>query len=295
MSLDSASLIENGWFHEKNEQWPGQANSLQVKEVLLHEKTKFQDLLVFESTSYGKVLVLDGVIQLTEKDEMSYQEMMTHLPMFAHSGPKSVLIVGAGDGGVLREVCRHPGVEKIVQCEIDEGVVNAAKRFFPTVSYCYESDSRFTLNIGDAVKYIKETEDESVDVVIVDSTDPAGPAEGLFSAEFYTELHRVLKPGGIVCSQGECLWVHADLIDMMCLNHSKPFASCEYASIQVPTYPSGQIGAFLCQKAADGLEAGCRKPRRAVDVEGLRYYSEEMHGAAFALPAFLKSKLHTRP
>jgi len=173
--------------------------------------------------------------------------------------------------------------------------VNAAKRFFPTVSCCYEGDKRFTLEIGDAVKYISNIPDESVDVVIVDSTDPAGPAEGLFSPVFYKQLHRVLKPGGIVCSQGECLWVHADLIDQMCVDHSKPFASCEYASIQVPTYPSGQIGAFLCQKGAPGLIASCRMPRRKIDVQGLRYYSQEMHTAAFALPAFLQSKLHTRP
>jgi len=267
---------------------------LEVKEVLLHEKTKYQDLLVFESTTWGKVLVLDGVIQLTEKDEMSYQEMMAHLPLFSHPNPKSVLIVGGGDGGVTREACRHPCLEKIVQCEIDEGVVNAAKRFMPGVAASYD-DPRLTLNIGDAVQYIKECEDASVDVMIVDSSDPVGPAEGLFSPDFYVQAARVLRSGGIICSQGECLWIHADLIDQMCLEHSKPFESCEYASIQMPTYPSGQIGAFLCQKAGGETPASCRKARRACEIEDLRYYTPAMHEAAFALPAFLQKRLHTRP
>jgi spermidine synthase len=294
-SVDSASLIIDGWFHERNEQWPGQAMSLQVKEVLLHKKTLFQDLLVFESTTWGKVLVLDGVIQLTEKDEMSYQEMMVHLPMFAHAEPKNVLIVGAGDGGVLREVCKHPGVEKIVQCEIDEGVVNASKQFFPSVAKCYDSDDRFTLNIADAVKYIEEVEEGSVDVIIVDSSDPVGPAEGLFSPAFYEKAHRALAPGGIMCCQGESLWIHADLINQMCDENAKPFASCEYASVQVPTYPCGQIGAFLCQKAKDGMLATCKKSRRDVNIQELRYYTAEMHEAAFALPKFLKDKIKMRP
>jgi spermidine synthase len=285
----------DGWFHERNEQWPGQALSLQVKEVVHEEKTLFQDLLVFESTSFGKVLVLDGVIQLTEKDEMSYQEMLVHVPMFAHASPKSVLIVGAGDGGVLREVCKHQAVEKIVQCEIDEGVINASKRFFPSVAKCYTGEPRYTLNIQDAVKYIEEVEAGSVDVIIVDSSDPVGPAEGLFSPAFYEKAHRALAPGGILCCQGECLWIHAELINQMCEVNAKPFESCEYASIQIPTYPCGQIGAFLCQKAQEGLAASCRRPRRTCDIEELRYYTAEMHEAAFVLPKFVKDKIKMRP
>lgn len=292
--LDCASLIENGWFMEKNSQWPGQANSLQVKHVLLHKRTQYQDLMVFESTDWGKVLVLDGVIQLTERDEMSYQEMMAHLPLFAHEGPSDVLIIGGGDGGVLREACKHRCVERLTMCEIDSGVVEASKEFFPSVS-CAFSDPKVNLIIGDAVSFAEKADDASFDVIIVDSSDPVGPAAKLFSKEFYINAHRILKPGGVICSQGECLWVHADLIESMLKEYGAPFASAEYASIQVPTYPSGQIGAFLARRAhADSSKAAsCRSPARCVPEDmDLRYYSAEMHAAAFALPAFVQRKLY---
>ena len=187
--------IENGWFYEKNSQWPGQAMGLEIKEMLLEQKTKYQDLKVFESTTWGKVLILDGVIQLTEKDEMSYQEMLAHIPMFSHRQPKRVLIVGGGDGGILREVCKHNCVEEIVQCEIDEGVIEASKRFFPTISNSFQ-DKRLKLIIDDAVHYvIDEAKNESFDVIIVDSSDPDGPAEKLFSEEFYKNASRILTKG----------------------------------------------------------------------------------------------------
>jgi len=308
--LDCASLIENGWFMEKNQQWPGHANSIQVKEVLLHERTQFQDLMVFESTNHGKVLVLDGVIQLTEHDEMSYQEMMSHLPLFAHERPTDVLIIGGGDGGVLREVCKHGCVERVTHCEIDSGVIEAAKKFFPSVS-CAFGDPRVNVIVGDGVALVEKAQEASYDVMIVDSSDPVGPAEKLFSKEFYVNAHRILRPGGVMCSQGECLWVNADLIEAMLKENGQPFAVAEYASIQVPTYPYGQIGAFLARKAAAAAESGgggdagagggntcptassssssCRFPRRMPpsDME-LRYYTPEMHAAAFALPAFFQ-------
>lgn len=292
--LDSISLIKDGWFMEKNSQWPGQANSLQVKEVLLHKKTDFQDLLVFESTDWGKILVLDGVIQLSERDEMSYQEMMAHLPLFSHEKPVSVLIIGGGDGGVLREVVKHKCMEKVTMCEIDGGVIEAAKQYFPSVSCAFE-DPKVNLIVRDGVGFAEKAADCTYDAMIIDSSDPVGPAEKLFSKEFYQNAHRILKPGGVLCSQGECLWVHADLIENMLRDFGAPFASAEYASIQVPTYPSGQIGAFLARKAfASSTDAPtCQTPAREVpsDME-LRYYSSEMHSAAFALPAFIKRRLY---
>lgn len=279
---------------EKNSQWPGQANALKVKEVLLHKKTEFQDLLVFESTDWGKVLVLDGVIQLTERDEMSYQEMMAHLPLFSHPKPTNVLILGGGDGGVLREVCKHVCAEKVTMCEIDNGVVEASKSFFPTVS-CAFTNERVNLIIGDGVAFAEKAEANSFDVVIIDSSDPVGPAEKLFSKEFYQNAERILKPGGVLCSQGECLWIHADLIHEMIVENGGPFACIEYASIQVPTYPSGQIGALLARKAGGSVNPSCRAPCRSTpDDFELRYYSAEMHTAAFALPAFIRRKLYER-
>ena len=187
--------IENGWFYEKNSQWPGQATGLEIKEMILEQKTKYQDLKVFESTTWGKVLVLDGVIQLTEKDEMSYQEMLAHIPMFSHQHPRRVLIVGGGDGGILREVCKHHCVEEIVQCEIDCAVIEASKKFFPEMSKSFD-DKRLKLIIADAVTYvIEEALNESFDVIIVDSSDPVGPAEKLFSDDFYKNACRILTKG----------------------------------------------------------------------------------------------------
>lgn len=278
---------------EKNSQWPGQANSLQVKKVLEHTKTKFQDLMVFESETWGNVLILDGVIQLTEKDEISYQEMLTHLPMFAHEKPKQVLIIGGGDGGVLREVCKHSCVDKVTMCEIDEGVVNASKKYFPTVSTAFAHE-KANLVIGDGVAFAEAAAENTYDVIIVDSSDPVGPAEKLFSKEFYANALRILAPGGVMCTQGECLWVHAELIDTMVRENGAPFASAEYASMQVPTYPCGQIGAFIARKAFTDASkmSSCRSPAREPSAEmNLQYYTPDMHTAAFALPAFLVRRL----
>lgn len=285
--------MENGWYWEKNSQWPGQATSLQIKEVLHHEKTDFQDLLVFDSTHWGRVLVLDGVIQLTERDECSYQEMMAHLPMCSHPCPKKVLVIGGGDGGVVREVIKHDCVETVTICEIDGGVVAAANKFFPKIAASY-THPKVTVNIGDGLAFALAAADSTYDVIVVDSSDPVGPAEKLFAPEFYQNAHRILTPGGVICSQGECLWINLDLIKEMILEHGKPFHSAEYASIQVPTYPSGQIGAFVARKAnpeKPELERSCKKPIRSSGDIPLLYYTEEMHSAAFALPRFVTENL----
>lgn len=181
-----------------------------------------------------------------------------------------------------------------MHCEIDEGVIDAAKTFFPSLSSAFE-DKRLEQVIGDAVDYVDKAAANTFDVIIVDSSDPVGPAEKLFSKEFYANVHRILKPDGVLCSQGECLWVNADLIEEMIKEHGAPFASAEYANIQTPTYPSGQIGAFLARKSSDGTaSSSCRGPRRAIPedmVEKLKYYTGAMHTAAFALPAFLERRL----
>jgi len=177
-------------------------------------------------------------------------------------------------------------------CEIDKGVVEASKSFFPSVSTAF-GNPKVNLIIGDGVGFAENAEAGSYDVMIIDSSDPVGPAEKLFSKEFYANAQRILKPGGVLCSQGECLWIHADLIDDMIREHGAPFASAEYASIQVPTYPSGQIGAFLAKKAGGPGEASCRSPQREVpeDME-LRYYSADMHKSAFVLPEFIRRRLY---
>ncbi|CAK9033716.1 unnamed protein product [Durusdinium trenchii] len=220
---------------------------------------------------------------------MSYQEMLAHLPLFSCE-PTQVLIVGGGDGGILREVVKHSCVEKVTWCEIDGDVVDAAKQFMPSVAKAI-GNPKVELLVGDGVAFAEKSKDNSFDVIIVDSSDPVGPAEKLFSKEFYVNAERILKPGGVICSQGECLWLNEELIATMVQDYGACFASAEYATIQVPTYPSGQIGAFMARKRGGKGEVSCRWPVREPKDMELRYYTPEMHAAAFALPAFLQRRL----
>mmetsp|Transcript_18794 Transcript_18794/g.43736 ORF Transcript_18794/g.43736 Transcript_18794/m.43736 type:complete len:331 (+) Transcript_18794:87-1079(+) len=284
-----AENVENGWFSESEVMWPGQKFSLQVKPegILFQGKSKFQDILVFESTNYGKVLVLDGVIQLTERDEFAYQEMITHLPMFACARPRTVLIVGGGDGGVLREVVRHDCVEKIDMCEIDELVVECAKKYFPETMATSFDDPRLNLLFEDAAAYIAKENHNMYDVIIVDSSDPVGPAETLFQPEFYEKMAAALNPGGVICTQGECMWLHLDLITSVLTSCCDIFPTVEYAYTTIPTYPSGQIGFVLCSSDRQNnmVRLPQRQPEAAMQAT-LRYYNPQIHKAAFVLPQF---------
>ena len=265
--------------------WPGQAMSLEVKKVLDHHRSLFQDVLVFESTTYGNVLVLDGVIQVTERDEFAYQEMIAHLPLYAHTNPKKVLVIGGGDGGVLREIARHPGVEEIVICEIDKDVIEVSKKYLPNLAMGFD-DPRVQVKIYDGAKFMAENKD-SFDVIITDSSDPVGPASVLFETPFYDAMHASLREGGIVCTQGECMWLHLDLIKPLVKSISRTYSSVEYAYTTLPTYPCGQIGFILATKGRGEVNTPSRQPDEKTASE-LKYYSSDLHRAAFVLPVFAK-------
>ena len=158
--------------------------------TLLNKKTPFQELTIVKSKTLGNMLLLDGIVQTTEKDEYVYHEMITHIPLFTHPNPKKVLVVGGGDGGTIREVLKHPSVEKAVLCEIDEEVIKASKEFLPTIS-CALDNPKCEIFIGDGIKYVHEHKNE-FDIIIVDSTDPFGAAEGLFGGSFYKEIYQAL-------------------------------------------------------------------------------------------------------
>lgn len=292
---DYSHLIIDGWFHERGPLWPGQAFTLKIKEVLYHKKSRYQDLLVFDSETYGKVFVLDGVIQCTERDECSYQEMMAHIPLYAHPCPRKVLVIGGGDGGVLREIARHPCVTEIVLCELDQDVIDVSKRHLPFMAAGF-ADPRVSVRIMDGAQFMRENE-AAFDVIITDSSDPVGPAQALFEAPFYRAMHRSLRAGGIVCTQGECVWLHGDLIRPLVDSIAPLFATVEYAYCTIPSYPSGQIGFVIATKAGDGDggegvgagKKGCKEPVRSPEEDvqkKLRYYTPEVHRAAFVLPAF---------
>jgi spermidine synthase len=300
--------IVQGWLEEKETMWPGQRFSLKLKEgsKLIHEeRSEYQHIQLFDSETYGRVLVLDGVIQLTERDEFAYQEMIVHLPMFAHKNPRNVLIVGGGDGGVLREVLNHATVQRVVMCEIDRKVCEVSKKYFPTTMATAfndpssddvakrTKDPRAQLHYQDAAEFMKHHENE-FDVIIVDSSDPVGPAETLYSSDFYANMHKALRPGGVVCTQGECQFLHADLIAKVMGDARALYPVVDYAFSTVPTYPSGQIGYIIAQKSSGSAPSNIRVPSRPVprDLQAkLRYYNSAIHSAAFVLPAFMANKL----
>ncbi|KAI1805141.1 spermidine synthase [Daldinia bambusicola] len=180
--------------------WPGQAMTLKVKKVLHHEKSKYQDVLIFESTDYGTVLVLDNVIQCTERDEFSYQEMITHLAMNSHPDPKKVLVIGGGDGGVLREVVKHECLEEAVLCDIDEAVIRLSKQYLPGMAEGFKHP-KVKVHVGDGFKFLNDYKN-AFDVIITDSSDPEGPAESLFQKSYFELLHGALRPGGVITTQG---------------------------------------------------------------------------------------------
>jgi spermidine synthase len=276
-------LIIDGWFHERGELWPGQAMSLKVKKVLDHHRSLYQDVLVFESENHGNVLVLDGVIQVTERDEFAYQEMIAHIPLFAHPNPKKVLVIGGGDGGVLREIARHPGVEEIVICELDQGVIDVSKKYLPSLAKGYD-DPRVTVHVMDGAVFMEQNQG-AFDVIITDSSDPIGPASVLFETPFYNAMYKSLRAGGIVCTQGECMWLHVHLIRPLVKSIAQTYTDVGYAYTTIPTYPSGQIGFILGTKERGPCNVPARKPSDELQKQ-LRYYTPELHSASFVLPAF---------
>ncbi|CAL1532620.1 unnamed protein product [Lymnaea stagnalis] len=286
--------IKEGWFSEISELWPGQCMSLEVDKVLHHEKSKYQDILVFKSKTFGNVLVLDGVIQCTEKDEFSYQEMLAHLPLCSHKNPKKVLIIGGGDGGVARELLKHDCLEEVHMCEIDEAVVEVSKKYLPGMASSF-SNPRLTLHIMDGFEYMGQHQGE-FDVIITDSSDPIGPASSLFQKQYYELMKKALKPNGIVCSQGECMWIHMDLIKSMLDFCVTLYPSVSYAYTSIPTYPCGQIGFVLCSLDP---EVDFENPLRPFSTDELKelnmkYYNTDMHKSAFKLPEFAKKVLKCR-
>ncbi|CAN1852813.1 Spermidine synthase 2, partial [Linum perenne] len=296
----NVSTVIPGWFSEISPMWPGEAHSLKVEKILFQGKSDYQNVMVFQSATYGKVLVLDGVIQLTERDECAYQEMITHLPLSSISNPKKVLVIGGGDGGVLREVGRHSSVEQIDICEIDKMVVDVSKQFFPEVAIGYE-DPRVHLHIGDGVAFLKAVPKGTYDAVIVDSSDPIGPAQELFEKPFFQSVANALRPGGVVCTQAESIWLHMHIIEDIVTNCRQIFkGSVNYAWTTVPTYPSGVIGFMLC--STEGPTVDFKHPVSSIDMDTdynkargpLKFYNSEIHAAAFCLPSFAKKVIESK-
>jgi spermidine synthase len=274
--------------------YTGYGQSFEVTEQLFTQDTGFQKLAIFTNPLLGRVMTLDGVVQTTEKDEFVYHEMLTHVPLLAHPQPKRVLIIGGGDGGILREVMKHPCVEQVTMVEIDAAVIEMAKRFFPAHSAGAFDDTRLKLVIGDGVAFVNAT-NQRFDVVISDSTDPVGPAEALFSADFYTAIRHCLNDGGVFVAQnGVPFYQMAELLDTA--RRFKPlFADSHFFTAAVPTYVGG-----VMTLAWGATDLGLRQTSLAILNErfaqrdlATRYYTPAMHLASFALPSYVEQAIQS--
>jgi spermidine synthase len=268
------------WVSEVNAGW---GLTVKVKEQLCDIQSKFQHIEIFETVNLGKLLMLDGIVQLTSYDEFAYHEMMAHMPFYACSRlPERALVIGGGDGGVLRELGKHPELKEIHICEIDGEVINAARKFLPETACGYD-DPRVKLHIGDGAQFVRERPG-FYDIIIVDSTDPAGPGEPLFGRAFYADLKRSLREGGIIGTQAESYYLLPEIAQRVVRFAGELFKSSGFAQINVPTYPTGVIGCCLATEAGDVREPK-RFPEGSLKNE-LRYYTPEIHRGAFMLPRF---------
>ncbi|MFH1155944.1 MAG: spermidine synthase [Pseudomonadota bacterium] len=273
---------KDGWFSEHCPMWAGMALSVAVDSLLVSLKSPFQQIDLYQTRTQGRMLVLDGIIQLTEADEFAYHEMLTHVPMFAHPNPETVLVIGGGDGGVLRELGRHDCVKTIDFCEIDAEVIRVARQFLPGTACGFE-DPRVNIHIADGSRFVRERQG-CYDVIIVDSSDPVGPGDTLFEKSFYLALKQALRPGGMVAAQGESFFMHPEWAGRMARITREVFDIQAYSYMLVPSYPGGNLGVCLGSLGPDPA-----LPSRAVPVdfqEKLRYYTPDIHKASFVLPRF---------
>ncbi len=258
-------------------------------DTLLHEvRTEHQHLVIFENARMGRVMALDGVIQTTEADEFIYHEMLTHVPLLAHGAPRRVLIIGGGDGGMLREVRKHRGVERITMVEIDGAVVDLCKTYLPNHSKGAFDDPRLELVIDDGMRFVATT-DQRYDVIISDSTDPIGPGEVLFSENFYQACRRCLNEGGILVTQNGTPFMQLDEVRTTASRMNGLFADWHFYQAAVPTYIGGAMTFAWGSTDAAHRRLGLDTLRQRFVGSGIvtRYYNPEIHQGAFALPQYV--------
>lgn len=279
----------NVWFTERDENI---AFSLRYDgETLFKKQSDFQRVEVINTYAYGKMLTLDGLVMCTEKDEYVYHEMITHVGMLTHPDPKKVLVIGGGDGGTVRELVKHPGLEKVTMVEIDDVVVEASKLHLPTLSSAFDHE-KLELIIGDGIDYLAKCPDESFDMIIIDNSDPVGPSEGIFTKEFYQNAYRALTPNGILTGQSESPRfnekVFAELYKMLKGIFGQDKVHCMLG--YVPTYPSGMWSWSFCSKGDLHPLKDMDSDRIKTFVENntLQYYNDTIHHSAFGIPNFAK-------
>ncbi|MEM7192779.1 MAG: polyamine aminopropyltransferase [Pseudomonadota bacterium] len=263
---------------------------LKADEILFEAATDHQQLVIFENEDFGRVMMLDGVVQLSTRDEFVYHEMMAHVPLFAHSKAKNVLIVGGGDGGVLREVLRHGDVGRATLCEIDQSVIDLCREYFPDVSQGAYDDKRTRIVIADGTKFLAET-DERYDVICIDSTDPIGPGAALFTKAFYKSCRRALKPGGVLVTQNGLPFLQQDELRTSMGHLRGLFKDVTAYLATTPSYFGGSMSyGWASDDESLRQQSLSRIEKRYEKVGGFetRYWTPELQIAAFALPGYVR-------
>jgi len=286
-------MTTDSWINESL--YPDWGQRFLVKRELARVQSDFQDIVIFESTSHGRVMVLDGVIQITEGDEFVYQEMLTHVPLLAHGAAKNVLIIGAGDGGVLRRVLQHNTVERAVMVEIDGEVIRLSKEFLPNIAGDAWTDPRADVIVGDGIDYVKRAPDASFDAIIVDSTDPIGVGEVLFTDEFYENCARILTPRGLIVNQCGVPAMQADELRDTSLRRRKFFPHVTAYVAAVPTYVGGFMTLGWAGKDPSLTALPAETIRARAEATGIlgttQYWTPEIHTGAFNLPPYIAKHL----
>ncbi len=275
------------WFTEVADE-VGSAFSLKINARVHQEKSPFQTIEIFATQQFGNLMVLEGFIMLSTRDNFIYHEMMSHPALFSHPNPKHVVIVGGGDCGTLQQVAKHPCVEKVTQVEIDERVTRLSEQFFPELCTA-NHDPRVNFVFTDAIKWMHDCSKASVDIIIIDSTDPIGPAQGLFHREFYGACFNALRQDGLIIQQSESPLAHWDSITRP-MHHEMQVAKFKQTKtlfFPVPVYPSGWWSATMAAKEDIHLVRDKDAKQLAFDT---MYYNYDIHLAAFAMPNFIKIK-----
>jgi len=290
--LNPAKYNRNVWFTDKDE---NQALSLRYTgEVLFDKSSEYQRTKVIDTFAYGKTLTIDNMVMCTEKDEYHYHEMITHPAILAHGNIKNVLVIGGGDGGTIREVLKHQGIDKVVMVEIDENVVEASKRHLPTLSQSF-NHPKLELIIGDGIKYVKEAAAESFDLVIVDGSDPVGPAEGLFNLDFFKNCMNALTKDGLIVTQSESPMFNQKAFRQInsCLKEIAGKEKTKTLLFHIPTYPSGIWSVQIASKGSIQADKANKEKVEAFTRNNvLNYYNYGIHQAAFLLPNYVKQLLN---
>lgn len=265
-----------------------------VEEVYFEHKSEHQHIIIFHNSKFGRIMALDGVIQTTEKDEFIYHEMLTHVPILAHGAVKNVLIIGGGDGGILREVLQHKSVEKVTMVEIDGAVVEMCTKYLPNHSAGSFNSPRLNLVIADGADFVRTTKDK-FDIVIVDSTDPIGPGEVLFRFDFYKACKDLMTPGGIIVTQNGVIFFQPDEVKNTARCFSKLFGGWTVYSAAVPTYIGGVMGFGWGTDNAELKKIPLETLQKRYAASGIktRYYTPEIHKASFALPHYVNDLIAT--